>query len=133
MTLVADASAVVAALMDAGPVGAWAASALTDEDIRAPDLMPVEAADILRRAERAGEISAEMASLAHADLIDLPVELAPYEPHARRVWELRANLTCYDAWYVALAEALDVPLLTLDRGMARAPRLPCEMLLPPER
>ncbi len=133
MTLVVDASAIVAALVDDGPIGSWAASVLDGESIAAPHLMPVEAANILRRAAKSGDISGETATLAHEDLLDLRVDLVPYEPHAHRVWQLRANLSCYDAWYVAVAEALDVPLLTLDRAMARAPGLRCRWLLPPAR
>jgi predicted nucleic acid-binding protein len=69
--------------------------------------------------------------MAHADLLDLRMDLHEYAPHGQRVWELRTNVTCYDAWYVAVAEALDVPLLTLDRALARAPGVHCALLLPP--
>ena len=68
-------------------------------------------------AALAGDISQDSASLAHADLLALPVELFPYEPVAIRVWDLRGNVTAYDAWYVALAEALGVPL---DQGWINA-------------
>lgn len=61
----------------------------------------------------------------------LRVELFPYEPHAVRVWELRDNLTAYDAWYVAVAEALDAPMITLDRRVARAAGPLCSFPLPP--
>ena len=60
-----------------------------------------------------------MASLAHTDLLDLRVEFFPYQPCAGRVWELRENVTCYDGWYVAVAELLDAPLAeTLDGRLA---------------
>jgi len=72
-----------------------------------------------------------VASLAHADLVALPVELFPYEPFASRVWELRNAVTAYDAWYVALAESLAVPLATLDERLARAPGPRCTFLGPP--
>ena len=52
-------------------------------------------------------------------------------PHAERVWALRHNLTAYDAWYVAVAEALDCPLATLDRRLSRASGPACEVLTPP--
>jgi predicted nucleic acid-binding protein len=68
--------------------------------------------------------------LAHADLLRLPVQLVAYEPVANRAWELRENLTTYDAWYVALAEGIGAPLATLDRRLSRAPGLRCELLLP---
>ena len=77
--------------------------------------------------------SADSAVLAHDDLVQLPVELFPYELHARRVWELRENLTAYDAWYVALAESLDAPLVTLDHRLARATGPRCQFRLPPRR
>ena len=70
-------------------------------------------------------ISADHAAQAHADLLDLPIELWPYEVIAARAWELRANLTSYDASCVAVAELLDAPLITLDQRMSRAPGLRC--------
>jgi predicted nucleic acid-binding protein len=59
------------------------------------------------------------------------MELFPFAPFAERVWALRENLTSYDAWYVALAEALDCPLATLDRKLSRAGRPICEIIAPP--
>ena len=131
MSLVVDATVVVAALIDGGPDGAWAESVLLSGALTAPALMPVEAANILRRAALAGTVSADAATLAHRDLLDLRVDLFPYEPVASRVWDLRGNLTAYDAWYVALAEILDAPLATLDGRLARAPGPTCRFLLPP--
>jgi predicted nucleic acid-binding protein len=96
---VIDASLVVAALVDSGDDGVWAAELLATEPLAAPHLMPVEVANILRRAVRNREISDDTAALAHADLLDLRVELFSYAPFADRVWELRANLTAHDAWY----------------------------------
>ncbi len=133
MTVVADSSAVIAALADGGPVGDWAAAELGSQDLAAPHLMPVEVANILRRAVLAGDLSADAAALAHDDLVNLPVELFPYESHAQRVWELRENLTAYDAWYVALAESLDAALVTLDHRLARATGPRCQFRLPPRR
>lgn len=128
--LVVDASLVVSALVDGGGAGGWAASLLASEPLNAPHLMPVEVASILRRASAAGRISADAAALAHADLLDLRVQLFPYAPFASRVWELRGNVTCYDAWYVALAEFLGAPMATLDLKLARAagPRCAFETL-----
>ena len=90
MTVVVDASVVVAALASADATGRWAESVLAGEPLAAPHLMPVEAASILHRAELAGEISADAASLAHADLRRLRVEYFPYDPFAERIWELRS-------------------------------------------
>ena len=126
MTLVVDASVVVAALIDSGVEGTWAEHLLASESLFVPHLMPVEAANILRLAARAGDISQDSASLAHGDLMALPVELFPYEPFAPRVWELRMNVTAYDAWYVALAETLDSGLATLDRRLTLASGPRCE-------
>ena len=90
MTVVVDASVVVAALASDDATGRWAESVLAGEPLAAPHLMPVEAASILHRAELAGEISADAASLAHADLRRLRVEYFPYDPFAERIWELRS-------------------------------------------
>jgi predicted nucleic acid-binding protein len=90
MTVVVDASVVVAGLASADATGKWAESVLAGEPLAAPHLMPVEAASILHRAELAGDISADAASLAHADLRRLRVEYFPYDPFAERIWELRS-------------------------------------------
>lgn len=93
--------------------------------------MPAEAASVLRRATAAGEISADVAAMAHADLLDLRVEYFPYAPFASRVWELRRNVTSYDAWYIALAEFLGSKLATLDLRLARAAGPFCGFVTPP--
>ena len=131
MTLVVDASMVVAGLTDGGADGRWAESLLAGDSLAAPHVMPVEAANILRRAALAGDISADVASLAHADLLDLRVEFFPYQPCAARIWELRENMTCYDSWYVTVAELLDAPFATLDGRLANASGPRCRFLLPP--
>ena len=132
MTIVLDASALVAALIDTGTDGAWAESQMVAGPLVAPHGMPAEAANVLRRAVLAGEVSADVASIAHADLLAAPVELFPYAPFGARIWELRGNLTAYDAWYVALAEALDAPLATLDGRLSQAPGPTCRFLAPPD-
>lgn len=131
MTFVVDASLVVAALIDPGPAGTWAESVLVSGPLAAPHLMPVEAANILRRSALAGDISADVASLAHQDLVSLRVEYFSYPPFAPRAWELRSNLTTYDAWHVALAESLETRLATLDARLSRATGIRCEFALPP--
>ncbi len=127
---VCDASALVALLLDAGPDGQWATDLLSPADLSAPDLLPFETANIIRRHELTGAITADQAAQAHADLLDLAVEQWPYELLARRSWRLRANLTTYDASYVALAEFLGVALVTLDRRIGRSPDVQCEVLAP---
>lgn len=131
MTLVVDSSLVVAALVDNGPTGTWADRLLAADDLAAPHLMPVEVANILRRTATAGEISADTATLAHADLLNLQVELFSHEPFATRVWELRENVTAYDSWYVALAESLGVSLATLDTRLTSATGPRCAFVTPP--
>jgi predicted nucleic acid-binding protein len=131
VTLVVDASVVVAALIDIGAEGQWAEQVLTSDDLAAPHLLLAEAGNILRRLALHGEVSDDAAALAHADLIDLRVALFPYQLDGWRVWELRHNLTTYDAWYVALAEALDADLATLDARLANAPGTRCGFRLPP--
>ena len=128
--VVCDASAVVALLLDAGPDGRWSTSALTGVDLAAPSLLVFEAANIIRRHELAALITTDQAAQAHADLLDLAVEEWPYHLLASRVWQLRRNLTAYDASYVALAELLDTALVTLDRGVGHAPGLRCTVVTP---
>ena len=132
MALVVDSGIVVAALVDSGPAGTWADELLGRLELAAPHLMPVEAANILRRASLAGEISVDTAPMAHADLLALRLELFGYEPFARRTWELRENVTIYDGWYVALAESLGVTLATIDLKLTRAVGPRCSFLTPPE-
>jgi predicted nucleic acid-binding protein len=119
--IVVDASAVLELLLD--PQGS---AALRDrllaggESLAAPHLIDLEVAQVLRRYAAAGEMSASRGAQAVEDLGDLPVERYPHELLLGRVWELRANLTAYDAAYVALAEALAAPLLTRDARLARS-------------
>ena len=131
MSLVVDAGFIVAALVDGGADGRWAEELLAGTDLAAPHLMPVEAANILRRAALAGDISNDTAALAHADLLELTVTLFPYAPFAQRVWALRGNVTAYDAWYVALAETLEADLATVDHRLSRASGCRCVFLTPP--
>ena len=123
--VVLDASAAVALLADAGPAGQWVVDAIGGENLFAPDLMPFEVSNILRRHVLAGALDASAAALAHTDLLALPVDLYPYAALGDRVWQLRANLTSYDASYVALAELLGATLVTLDARLARAPGPRC--------
>lgn len=128
--LVCDASAVVAMLIDSGPDGRWATAALTDAELAAPSLIAFEAANIIRRHELAGMISSDQAAQAHRDLLDLAIEAWPYELLAGRSWQLRRNLSIYDASHVALAELLGSTLVTLDKRISGAPDLGCAIATP---
>lgn len=127
---VCDSSAVVALLLDAGPDGQWATEVLSGCRLLAPSLVMFESSNIIRRHELAGLVSADQAVQAHADLLDLLIEHWPYELLAPRVWELRKNLSSYDASYVAVAELADAPLVTLDRRLSSAPNLRCAITVP---
>lgn len=130
MTVVVDASALVAALVDAGAAGRWAEEALASHTLASPELVLAEASNVLRRLEQSRQISRLEAASAHADLLQLDLVLFPYAPFAERIWALRENLTSYDAWYVALAEMLECPLATLDGKLGRASGPKCEVLAP---
>lgn len=131
MKAAVDASLVVAALTDTGPVGEWAEGVVEQGESIAPHLVLVETMNALRRRELASRLSRLEASTAARDLVVLQIELLPFAPFAARVWELRNNLTSYDAWYVAVAETFDVPLATLDHRLAASPGPRCRFLLPP--
>ena len=133
MTVVVDASVLVSALVDSSRDAAWAEAAVTNDFLAGPELALAEASNILRRLERAGVISQLEATSAHRDLLQIDLELFPFPPFAERVWALRSNLTSYDAWYVALAEALDCPLVTQDRRLSRATGPRCRIVVPPHQ
>lgn len=128
--VVCDASAIVAVLLDGGPDGEWATRALDGAALSAPALIGFEAANTIRRHDIAGLISSDQAAQAHADLLDIAIELWPYEALAGRAWELRDNLSVYDASYVALAELTGLTLVTLDRRILGAPGLRCAIAAP---
>jgi predicted nucleic acid-binding protein len=119
--IVIDASALLEVLLRspaAGGVEKW----LFDpgQTLHAPHLLDVEVAQVIRRYAANGEIDSDRGRAAVADLADFPLHRYPHDLLLPRIWELRNNLTAYDAVYVALAEALDAPLLTRDRRLASA-------------
>ncbi len=129
--MVVDASAVAAALGPSQAGGDWAAAILTGARLAAPRLMPFEAGSVFRKMQLAGIADATSAGSAHRDLLDLDVELWPHRQLADRAWALKENIGYYDACYVALAELLDAPLVTLDRRLSRASGPRCQFLVPP--
>ena len=118
---------IAAALADDGSDGEKARRRLAGEDLAAPELIDLEVASVWRRSVRLGELTPRRARLALADLAALPVSRASHGGLVARCWELRDNLTVYDAAYVALAEALQVVLVTADRRIAGAAGIKCEV------
>jgi predicted nucleic acid-binding protein len=119
--IVVDASIIVHLLL-ATPIGRLADTRLQRHRyaLHAPHLLDLETAQVLRRYERARKLTATRALEALRVLADLGLRRYPHDALLPRIWELRFNLGAYDAAYVALAEALDVPLLTTDRKLAQA-------------
>lgn len=127
--IVVDASVLAVALGDDGHPGVAARQRLRGEILAAPELIDLEVLSVFRRRVAAGAATAERGRQAMADLIELPIRRAPHRPLLGRCWELRANLTSYDAGYVALAETLGATLVTADGRLARAPGLRCAVEL----
>jgi predicted nucleic acid-binding protein len=125
--IVVDASILATALGDDGPDGDGARERLRGERLAAPELVDLEVLSVWRRQARQGKLDARRAQLALADLASVPLRRAQHRPLLARCWELRDNLTIYDAVYVALAEALDVTLHTGDGRLARASGLRCRI------
>jgi predicted nucleic acid-binding protein len=119
--IVLDASALLEVLL-ATPRGVRALPRLLSgrESLHAPHLIDVEVAQVLRRYAAAGHLPEPRDREALEDLGDLPLRRYPHGPLLPRIWELRSRLTAYDGAYVALAEALEAPLLTADQRLARA-------------
>lgn len=123
--LVVDASVLAPVIADEGRDGQRFRDRLRGEAVAGPDLLRLEVVSVLRRHAATGQLSSEQLEAAVDDLLALPITVFPTAPLLRRAWALRPNLTAYDACYVALAEALEGPLLTADRRLARAPGPRC--------
>lgn len=128
--LVIDASVLAVTLIDDGPDGDLVRDRLRGEQLAAPALIDLEVISVWRGLARGGHLDARRVGQALDDLQDLPMQRVEHTPFVARCWELRDNLTVYDAAYVALAEALEAPLLTGDRRLARAtgPRCAIEVV-----
>lgn len=127
--LVVDASVLAPALADDGPDGDAARARLRAQSLMAPELIDLETTSVIRRQSQAGHLDLRRAVLALTDLVEMPLRRASHLPLLERCWELRENLTVYDAAYVALAEVLDVVLVTADARLAKAPGPRCEIEL----
>jgi predicted nucleic acid-binding protein len=128
VTYVADTSVVLPALADGGAAGDAARAALevTPDVLLAPALLDTEVAQALRGRVRGGKMGAGSAAGALADLASLPIQRCDAVPLLARIWELRDNLTAYDATYVALAELLGAVLITADSRIVKSSRPRCE-------
>jgi len=117
--IVVDASALLEALLRTSAAKAVEGRLFAPrQTLHAPHLLDVEVAQVIRRYASNGEIDGERGRMALADLADFPLRRYPHDVLLPRIWALRNNLTAYDAAYVALAEALDTPLLTRDKRLA---------------
>ena len=124
--LVVDASVIAPAIADGGPDGDVCRDRIRNHVLAGPDLLRVEVMSVIRRHVANGALSKRQADNAIGDLLSLPIVVYPTAPLLRRSWELRGNVTAYDACYVALAEALDCVLLTADTRLANAPGTRCQ-------
>lgn len=125
--IVADASVAISALLNDGA----ARRALAAEQTHAPHLIDPEVAHVLRRKLASGQLRASQGSAALSTFMRLGLTRHPMHPLLGRVWELRENLSAYDACYVSLAEALDCALLTTDARLSRAPGIACAITVVP--
>ncbi|WP_448626291.1 type II toxin-antitoxin system VapC family toxin [Geodermatophilus sp. URMC 64] len=123
--IVADASALVLALVDEGAAGALARERLLASDVAVPELADVEVLSAVRRRVLVGRLDPERGEAALRDYTDLDPERWSHRPLIARAWDLRDSVSAYDAQYVALAELLVAPLITADPRLARAPGLRC--------
>ncbi len=128
--IVVDASVLVAALIDNTDHAVWSSDIINEGELHSTAMVSAEVANSLRRMERLNKITELEAQLALINLPQLGLNLHPFDPVSNRIWDLRHNLTAYDAWYVALAEDLGCPLVTLDRRISRAGGVQCEVLTP---
>lgn len=119
--LVVDTSAILAALAGRPRIPALGERLATDGELHAPHLIDVELIHALRRLVMKGGLSEDRAEDCRTDFADLTIIRYPHQPLADRMWELRHNLTAYDAAFVALSEALAVPLVTCDARLVEAP------------
>lgn len=125
--IVVDASVLAPALADDGADGDRARLRLRGEQLVAPELVDLEVLSTLRRAARSGRLDERRSGQALDDLAALPLRRVPHLPLLARAWELRDNLTAYDAAYVALAESLRALLLTADGGIEKASGVRCDV------
>jgi predicted nucleic acid-binding protein len=127
--IVADASAVVEWLVG-GRLGESVGRALEGQDVHVPAHLDVEVAQVTRRLGSRAIITPARGEAMLEILAEAPLRRIPVAPLLPRMWALRGNLSAYDAAYVALAEALEVPLLSFDTKIRSAPGHRAEVLIP---
>lgn len=125
--IVVDASVLAPALSDDSDEGDFLRLRLRGERLTAPELIDLEVQSVLRSGVRRGLLDERRARQAWGDLVSMPLHRAGHRPLLPRAWELRDNLTTYDAAYVALAEVLGTTLLTADSKLANAPGIRCDI------
>ena len=123
--IVVDASVLATALIDDDDAGRRARARLSNEHLSAPELIDLEVTSVLRRLCAGARLDPARALQALADLDALRLERVPHRPLLRRCWELRQNITVYDAAYVALAEILDATLVTADQRLTNSRGTTC--------
>lgn len=125
MSVVLDASALLQLWLD--PNEERINERLIGEKLHAPAHLRAEALNVIRRQNNAGRLAPQLLDLSLHGIADTPVRLWPFEFVADRVWQLGANATTYDAAYLALAESLEIPLVTHDAKLARVPGIRCSV------
>jgi predicted nucleic acid-binding protein len=119
--IVLDASAAVDLLLERGEQGRWVQGRLVGRElVAAPHVIDLEVASALRRLGQLGEIGSRRGRSTLLELLEMPMQRYPVTALLGRIWALREGLTPYDAAYVALAEALDLPLVTTDARLGRS-------------
>ena len=125
--IVVDASVVYAAVCEDGPDGESARRRIAGEELAAPHVVDLEVVSAMRGRVRRGALSQARALAAIRDLDDFMIDRVSGHGQLARIWELRNNLSPYDAAYVVLAELLDVVFVTADARLATAPGIRCDV------
>jgi predicted nucleic acid-binding protein len=125
--IIVDASVIATALADDNSDGDRVRSRLYNEHLTAPEIIDIEVISVIRKALRSGSLDQRRADFALSDLADLELDRISHRPLLSRIWELRDNVTPYDAAYVALAEMIGATLVTADGRLANSTGPRCEI------
>jgi predicted nucleic acid-binding protein len=124
---VTDAGVWVRAFMDEGPGGPVRARLMAETSVASPALIDLEFTNVLRGLVAKKSIGPRLAEIALSEFMQAPIQRYAHLALLERIWRLRANLTAYDASYVALAELLGADLLTVDRRLSAVPGIRCRV------